>query len=92
MPASDGDIAITKLVAVPPAEPGRGLPTIQGEVVVMEATTGRRLGILDGSLVTASRTAHSLFSPPGSWLPVPTGRSLESFRRFERIINQFDLL
>jgi 1-piperideine-2-carboxylate/1-pyrroline-2-carboxylate reductase [NAD(P)H] len=57
MPASDADIAITKLVTVHPQNPARDLPTIQGEVVVMDAATGRRLGILDGSVVTARRTA-----------------------------------
>jgi 1-piperideine-2-carboxylate/1-pyrroline-2-carboxylate reductase [NAD(P)H] len=57
MPASDAEIAITKLVTVHPQNPERDLPTIQGEVVVMEAATGRRLGILDGSVVTARRTA-----------------------------------
>ena len=57
MPASDGEIAITKLVTVHPENSGRGLPTIQGEVVAMEAATGRRLGILDGSVLTARRTA-----------------------------------
>jgi len=57
MPAADRDIAITKLVTVHPANAGRGLPTIQGEVVVMEASTGTRLGILDGATVTARRTA-----------------------------------
>ncbi len=35
MPAADGDLAITKLVTVHLENPGRGLPTIQGEVVVM---------------------------------------------------------
>ncbi|CAA9457258.1 MAG: Ornithine cyclodeaminase-like protein [uncultured Rubrobacteraceae bacterium] len=57
MPASDREISITKLVTVHPENPGRGLPTIQGEVVVMNATTGERLGLLDGSVVTARRTA-----------------------------------
>jgi 1-piperideine-2-carboxylate/1-pyrroline-2-carboxylate reductase [NAD(P)H] len=57
MPAADGDLAITKLVTVHPENPGRGLPTIQGEVVVMEASTGTRLGLLDGATVTARRTA-----------------------------------
>jgi 1-piperideine-2-carboxylate/1-pyrroline-2-carboxylate reductase [NAD(P)H] len=57
MPASDEDIAITKLVTVHPENSGRDLPTIQGEVVVMEAARGRRLGILDGSVATARRTA-----------------------------------
>jgi 1-piperideine-2-carboxylate/1-pyrroline-2-carboxylate reductase [NAD(P)H] len=57
MPASDGDLAITKLVTVHPGNAGRGLPTIRGEVVVTEASTGKRLGILDGATVTARRTA-----------------------------------
>jgi 1-piperideine-2-carboxylate/1-pyrroline-2-carboxylate reductase [NAD(P)H] len=57
MPAADKEIAITKLVTVHPHNPERDLPTIQGEVVVMEATTGRGLGILDGSALTARRTA-----------------------------------
>ena len=57
MPASDREISITKLVTVHPENQGRGLPTIQGEVVVMDATTGERLGLLDGSVVTARRTA-----------------------------------
>ena len=57
MPAADRDIAITKLVTVHPENPGRDLPTIQGEVVVMDATTGERLGLLEGGVVTARRTA-----------------------------------
>jgi ornithine cyclodeaminase len=57
MPASGADIAITKLVTVHPENAKSGLPTIQGEVVVMEAATGRRLGLMDGSVVTARRTA-----------------------------------
>ena len=57
MPASDGEVAITKLVTVHPGNAGRGLPTIQGEVVVMDAKTGTRLGLLDGAAVTARRTA-----------------------------------
>ncbi len=57
MPASDREIAITKLVTVHPENARRGLPTIRGEVVVMEASTGTRLGLLDGATVTARRTA-----------------------------------
>jgi 1-piperideine-2-carboxylate/1-pyrroline-2-carboxylate reductase [NAD(P)H] len=57
MPASGAGIAMTKLVTVHPENTRSGLPTIQGEVVVMEAGTGRRLGILDGIVVTARRTA-----------------------------------
>jgi 1-piperideine-2-carboxylate/1-pyrroline-2-carboxylate reductase [NAD(P)H] len=92
MPASDERIAITKLVTVHPENSGRGLPTIQGEVVVMESATGRRLGLLDGSVVTARRTAAlSLLAarelaprPNGSLLIVGAGTQglahLEAFR------------
>lgn len=57
MPASDGELAITKLVTVHPRNASRGLPTIRGEVVVLAAETGERLGLLDGGAVTARRTA-----------------------------------
>ena len=73
MPASDGDIAITKLVTVHPENPRRGLPTIQGEVVVMEAETGRRLGILDGSVVTARRTSALSLLAAKTLAPYPDG-------------------
>lgn len=57
MPASDEEIAMAKLVTVHPENARRGLPTIQGEVVVMDARTGVRLGILEGGTATARRTA-----------------------------------
>ncbi len=57
MPAADEEIAMTKLITVHPENAQRELPTIQGEVVVMDAKTGVRLGILEGGTVTARRTA-----------------------------------
>ncbi len=57
MPAADRDIAITKLVTVHPHNAERSLPSIHGEVIVMNAHTGERLMILDGRAVTARRTA-----------------------------------
>lgn len=57
MPAADEAFAMTKLVTVHPENTRHGLPTIQGEVVVMDAKTGVRFGILEGSTVTARRTA-----------------------------------
>jgi 1-piperideine-2-carboxylate/1-pyrroline-2-carboxylate reductase [NAD(P)H] len=57
MPAADDELAITKLATVHPGNARRELLTIQGEVIVMEARTGTRLGILDGAAVTACRTA-----------------------------------
>jgi 1-piperideine-2-carboxylate/1-pyrroline-2-carboxylate reductase [NAD(P)H] len=73
MPASGGDIAITKLVTVHPENARSGLPTIQGEVVVMEAATGRRLGVLDGSVVTARRTAALSLLAARELAPRPNG-------------------
>ena len=73
MPASDGEIAITKLVTVHPENAGRGLPTIQGEVVVMEAATGTRLGLLDGATVTARRTAALSLLAAKELAPHPEG-------------------
>ena len=73
MPASDEDIAITKLVTVHPENSRRGLPTIQGEVVAMEAANGRRLGILDGSVVTARRTSALSLLAAKTFAPRPDG-------------------
>jgi 1-piperideine-2-carboxylate/1-pyrroline-2-carboxylate reductase [NAD(P)H] len=57
MPAAGPDLAITKLVTVHPANVGGPLPVVQGEVVVLDANTGERLGILEGATATARRTA-----------------------------------
>lgn len=57
MPALDADTAITKLITFTPANSGRHLPTIQGDVVVFDVTTGERKLVLDGPTVTARRTA-----------------------------------
>ena len=73
MPASDENIAITKLVTVHPGNAGRGLPTIQGEVVGMEASTGTRLGLLDGATVTARRTAALSLLAARELAPRPDG-------------------
>ncbi|HEX2741969.1 MAG TPA: delta(1)-pyrroline-2-carboxylate reductase family protein [Rubrobacter sp.] len=73
MPASDQEISITKLVTVHPENAARGLPTIQGEVVVMKAATGERLGILEGSVVTARRTAALSMLAARELAPRPDG-------------------
>ena len=57
MPAADADIAMTKLITFTPANAGHGLATIQGDVVVFDVATGKRLALLDGPTVTARRTA-----------------------------------
>lgn len=76
MPASDQEISITKLVTVHPENAARGLPTIQGEVVVMKAATGERLGVLEGSVVTARRTAALSMLAAREFAPRPDGSLL----------------
>jgi 1-piperideine-2-carboxylate/1-pyrroline-2-carboxylate reductase [NAD(P)H] len=73
MPACDQDIAITKLVTVHSDNPGHGLPTIQGEVVVMDAATGERLGLLEGGVVIARRTAALSMLAARELAPRPDG-------------------
>jgi ornithine cyclodeaminase len=57
MPATDARVAITKLISFVPDNASRGLPAIQGDVVVFDAVTGQRRAVLDGPTVTARRTA-----------------------------------
>ena len=73
MPATDGELAITKLVTVHPGNGGRGLPSIQAEVLVLEARTGRRLFLLEGAAVTARRTAALSLLAAQRLAPVPAG-------------------
>lgn len=73
MPAADGELAITKLVTVHPGNFRKGLPTIQGEVVVMKAETGQRLALLDGATVTARRTSALSLLAARRLAPAPSG-------------------
>jgi ornithine cyclodeaminase len=57
MPAADRRLAMTKVITFIANNAARGLPTIQGDVLVFEAASGRRLAALDGPTVTARRTA-----------------------------------
>ncbi|AOI88510.1 delta(1)-pyrroline-2-carboxylate reductase family protein [Burkholderia pseudomultivorans] len=57
MPSSARDLAIHKLVNVCPGNGARGLPTILGQVIACDATTGEMRFVLDGPTVTGRRTA-----------------------------------
>ncbi len=57
MPAADARVAITKLISFIPDNAARGLPAIQGDIVVFDSVTGQRTALLDGPTVTARRTA-----------------------------------
>lgn len=57
MPAADARIAMTKLITFIPDNAVRGLPAIQGDIIVFDVANGQRIAILDGPTVTARRTA-----------------------------------
>ena len=46
-----------KLISLFPENPGRGLPAIQGCIVLFDRTTGTPAALIDGASVTAIRTA-----------------------------------
>jgi len=73
MPASNANIAITKMITVHPHNPAQGLPDIHGEVVVMDARTGERQLMLDGPTVTAHRTAAVSLLAARLLAPEPAG-------------------
>ena len=57
MPATASDVSVTKIITVHARNAKQGLPAIQGEVIVMDTSNGKRLLQLDGPTVTARRTA-----------------------------------
>jgi ornithine cyclodeaminase len=76
MPATDGEIAITKLATAHTRNAARGLPSIQAEVYVMQSATGQRLFSLDGAVVTARRTAALSLLAARILAPNPAGTLL----------------
>jgi len=56
-PALVGGVLATKLITQIPGNAGRGLPTMQATMVLMDATTGRTLAVLEATWLTALRTA-----------------------------------
>jgi ornithine cyclodeaminase/alanine dehydrogenase-like protein (mu-crystallin family) len=56
MPALGAGLAILKWVSSFPGNPQRGLPTVQGVLVVSDAETSEPLAIIDARAVTALRT------------------------------------
>jgi ornithine cyclodeaminase/alanine dehydrogenase-like protein (mu-crystallin family) len=57
MPAVYGDIMGAKLVTLFPLNAGTSLHTHQGIIVLLRATTGEPIAMLDGRLITEMRTA-----------------------------------
>src|SRR5690606_32516847 len=57
MPSTDGEFACTKLATLHEGNPGRGLPTLIGEALLIRADTGEPLARFDAATITARRTA-----------------------------------
>jgi ornithine cyclodeaminase len=68
-----GDLAAIKLITYSAQNPARGLPAILGDVMVMRASTGQRLLLLDGPTVTARRTAAVTLLAAQRLAPRPAG-------------------
>jgi thiomorpholine-carboxylate dehydrogenase len=56
-PVLTRDVLATKLITLIPGNPERGLPTLLATIVLMDPKTGRTLAVLDGTWITALRTA-----------------------------------
>lgn len=67
------DLAAIKLITYSAQNPARGLPAILGDVLVMRASTGQRLLLLDGPTVTARRTAAATLLAAQRLAPNPAG-------------------
>lgn len=58
MPAHDPGLGYTvlKMVSVYPGNPARGLPAINGMVILVDGATGQPVAVMDGAALTALRT------------------------------------
>lgn len=56
-PALAGNSLATKLITLFPGNPQRGMPTLLATIVLMDAHTGETLAVMDGTWLTALRTA-----------------------------------
>lgn len=71
--AAAGDLAAVKLITYAAHNPARGLPAILGDVMVLRASTGERIALLDGPTVTARRTAAVTLHAARRLAPQPVG-------------------
>lgn len=68
-----GDLAAIKLITYAAQNSERGLPAILGDVLVLRASTGERLALLDGPTVTARRTVAVTLYAARQLAPQPVG-------------------
>jgi thiomorpholine-carboxylate dehydrogenase len=70
-PALTRDALATKLITLIPGNAARGLPTLLATIVLMDPATGQPLAVMDGTWITALRTAAvsavavDALAPPG---------------------------
>jgi alanine dehydrogenase len=74
MPARGGELAMLKWISSFPDNPGRGLPTVIGVLVLSDATTSEPLAILDAGAVTALRTGAVAAVAAEALMPSPPTR------------------
>lgn len=55
--ADDPDMTVVKSVMVSPRNPGRGLPGVEGNLLLQDSETGRLRAVMEAGWVTAVRTA-----------------------------------
>ncbi len=71
-PALAGNALATKLITLMPGNAARGLPTLLATIVLMDPATGAPLAVMDGTWITALRTAAAsavaadALTPPGA--------------------------
>jgi ornithine cyclodeaminase/alanine dehydrogenase-like protein (mu-crystallin family) len=75
MPARGGEIAMLKWISSFPGNPGRGLPTVIGVLIVSDAQTSEPLAILDAGAVTALRTGAVAAVAAEALMPTPPART-----------------
>ncbi|MDU8910695.1 ornithine cyclodeaminase family protein [Aestuariicoccus sp. MJ-SS9] len=54
---ASGEVTVVKAVTVCPDNPGRGLPSITGAIMVLDAHSGVLLAVMDSEWITGVRTA-----------------------------------
>ncbi|PZA08842.1 MULTISPECIES: delta(1)-pyrroline-2-carboxylate reductase family protein [unclassified Meiothermus] len=69
MPATDSQVTVTKLVTVHPGQ----TPSVRAEVWVIRTPSGERVALLEGSVVTARRTAAVSLLAAHKLAPNPRG-------------------
>ena len=55
--SDDPDVTVVKSVMVSPRNPGRGLPGVEGHIILQDSETGRLRAVMQAGWVTAFRTA-----------------------------------